>query len=1206
MTSWTKAQSKVIENRGSNLLVSAAAGSGKTAVLVEHIIRRVLDEDNPADIDRLMVVTFTNAAAGEMRERIMAAIEDAVEKNPDNRHLQKQLTYIHNAKITTLHSYCLNLIRENFDKIDIDPGFRIADTGEVELLKGDIVSELLEEYYEKGDKDFLSLSDMMSKKNSDAELENTVLLLYKNACSNIDREKWLNGLAYAYSEENEENFDDKIAEMSVNEILEDALELSLRALKIAYETDGPVNYIPMLQDDYEKVRAVAEEKDLSKKIELISEIKYQALSRKKDDSSIEKKESVKKIREQMKELIKRIKNDFKCYNGTENKEIQKKIYPLVKVLSELVLEFSRRYTEKKREKTVIDFDDIEYMALQILLKKEGEQYVPTAVADELAKDIEEVIVDEYQDINQVQDAILTSLSSERFSRPDMFMVGDVKQSIYGFRKASPELFMKKYDTYGDSDNCRKIILDRNFRSRKEVIDSINFLFRKIMMKKVGGIEYDDDNALYLGADYPRLPENQEAKTELIIANVPRKIEGEHDDDGTNAGISSKEFEAKVAAERIKELVDEKTGYQVYDRKTGEYRKAQYSDILILLRSANTNAGIYMDALMAAGIPVYFQQQTGYFDAVEVKLLLCLLNVIDNPHQDIELVSVLNSVFAGLDENELAIIRSESEEKLDFYDDTKKYIEEGSSTVICEKLLDFYDKLDKYRRMATYTSIHDLLTYIIEDTGYDNYVTAMPAGERRIANIEMLKQKAIVYENGSYRGLFNFVRYIEKLKKYEIDSGEASVVSENDNLVRIMSIHKSKGLEFPIVFLCNANSSFNDMDARKQVVIHKKQGIGMDYTDYENRVRYAGCHKKSIQILLKRENREEELRILYVALTRAKEKLIITASGVNEEKYSGFEPAEKVSSSKITGASSYMDFIGYALGSEIETGNEVISVVYKNVASVIENEVKETIESSMKKENFLNWNTDFVYSEDTREILNKKLKFKYPYESAVNNYIKVSVSDLKRSKFEENNDAYDVVAIEEPEIIIPSFIRKMRGEKEKKLTGSLRGTAYHKVFELLDFITVKDEKSAKEFFDNLEKSKKMSKEELQSVRISDIVAFVNSSLGKRMKNAFENGVLHREAQFVMGTDEEDVYSIESNERVLVQGIIDAYFEEADGIVIADYKTDRIKNIKELEKRYRVQLEFYKKAVEQITGKKVKEMILYSVALNDEYSMEEKDD
>ncbi len=1198
MPTWTKAQSEVIDNRNSNLLVSAAAGSGKTAVLVEHIIKRVLDEENPADIDRLMVVTFTNAAAGEMRERILSAIEAAVEKNPENRHLQKQLTYIHNAKITTLHSYCLNLIRENFDKIDIDPGFRIADTGEVELLKGDVVSELLEDYYEKGDEDFIRLSDMMSPKNSDVELENTILRLYENACSNIDRESWLNGLASAYTEDNEENFDEEMAQMAVNEILEDALNQTSLAIKIASGIAGPVNYIPMLQDDLNLISAVMKENDLRKKIDMISEIQFQALSRKKDESTPENKERVKNIRNQVKKCITGIAKDFKCYNNGGNKEITQKIYPLIKVLSELVLEFGARYNEKKREKTVIDFNDIEYMALQILLKKEGDDYVPTNIADELAKDIEEVIVDEYQDINQVQDAILTSLSSERFNRPNMFMVGDVKQSIYGFRKASPELFMKKYDTYDEKENCRKIILDRNFRSRKEVIDSINFIFRKIMMKKVGGIEYDDDNALYLGADYPKLPANQTATTELIIANVPKEIEGEKD-----AGMSSKEFEARAVAERIRKLTGEDTGYQVYDRKTGEYRRARYSDILILLRSANANAGYYMDALMSAGIPVYFQQQTGYFDAVEVKLLLCLLNVIDNPHQDIELVSVLKSVFVGLDENELAIIRSESGQKADFYDDTKKYIEEGSSTVICDKLLDFYEKLEKYRRMATYTSIHDLLTYIIEDTGYDNYVTAMPAGERRIANVEMLKQKAIDYENGSYRGLFNFVRYIEKIRKYEVDSGEASVVSENENLVRIMSIHKSKGLEFPIVFLCNANAKFNDTDARNQVVIHKKYGIGMDYIDTENRVKYAGCHKKSIQLMIKRENREEELRILYVALTRAKEKLIITASGVNAEKYSDGDGKDKVSSSKITGASSYMDFIGYALGGEIETGNEMIKIIYKNITTSVEDEVKKTVEASMEKQTFLNWNTDYIYSEDTRKILMQRMQFKYPYESATKNYVKVSVSDIKRNHSEEDNEIHNIVVSEEPENIIPAFIREMRGEKEKKLTGSSRGTAYHKVFELLDFDEVKDENSTKKFFGKIENSKKMTKEELQSVRISDIVAFVKSSLGKRMKKAYESGKLHREAQFVMGTDESVVYGTDSDESVLVQGIIDVYFEEPDGIVIADYKTDRINDIRELEKRYRLQLEFYKRAVEQITGKNVKEMILYSVTLNQEYSMED---
>lgn len=1197
---WTKPQKQVIDNRNSNLLVSAAAGSGKTAVLVEHIINRVLNKENPVDIDSMMVVTFTSAAAGEMRERILLAIEDAIEKNPCDKHLQKQMTYIHNAKITTLHGFCLNLIREHFDILDIDPGFRVADNGEIELMKSDVVKDVIEEFYQTEREDFHELIEQLAQGNRDSAVENYILSFYESACSNINPEKWIKDMAEYYNIENKESGGGihlKVLMDNIDIVLEECRLIYENALNIIDSPGGPYSYREKITAEYNGVLNAINAEGFNNKCNMINAIEFPTMRAGKDGSDKEVKETVKTLRDSAKKQIKELKELY-CNTDLEKyDEVIRKLKPSVDVFAEITIAFSRKFALKKREKNLVDFNDIEHMALEILTKETENGIVPSNAADEIAKGITEVIVDEYQDINQIQDTILTCLSTERFGMPDMFMVGDVKQSIYGFRKADPELFMYKYDTFSDEGDNRKIILDKNFRSRKEVIDSINHIFKGIMQKDFGGIEYNGENELYQGADYPEMPEGQSGKTELLIADMPDGIENDDDEEGNYKGISKKQLEARMTASRIKELVDAKNGYKVFDRKKGEYRNAVYSDILILLRSTKRNAQIYMDELMAAGIPVYFEQQTGYFDTVEVVGLLSFLNVIDNPHQDIYMAATLKSPFGGITENELAMIRAESEEKNDLFDDVREYVTAGSSKHLIDKIIDFLERLDKLRKMSSYTSIHDLITFIIEDTGYDSYVTAMPSGERRIANIEMLKEKALEYESGSYKGLFNFVRYIEKIKKYDIESGEASVVSENDNIVRIMSIHKSKGLEYPIVFLCNANGKFNDMDSRKSMLIHKKYGIGMDYISKDTRIKRRGYFKDCIKLLQKREVREEEMRVLYVALTRAKEKLIITASGVKTNKYI-MQEKPRVSKGKLINSGSFMDFIGYVLGKDIETGSSHIDIKYIPIEHLVMKEIEKNISFNMEEQNFRNWNRDYIYSEYARNEILNRTKYVYPYMGAVTNYAKVSVSDLKHRVLEEDEDTNMLIKSDEPEKIVPKFIKEERKEQEEELTGATRGTAYHRVFELYDFSINPDIENIKDMLYRMYESDRIDEASYKAINPNDIMKFADSELGKRMKNAYEKGKLYREAQFVMGLPGKMMYQNAGDEDVLVQGIIDVYFEEDGKIVLADYKTDRVSSMDELRKRYSEQLKYYKIALEQITGMKVSEVIIYSVELAEE--------
>lgn len=1201
---WTKPQKQVIDNRNSNLLVSAAAGSGKTAVLVEHIIGRVLDKENPVDIDRLMVVTFTSAAAGEMRERILLAIEDAIEKNPDNKHLRKQMSYIHNAKITTLHSFCLNLIREHFDIPDIDPAFRVADNGETELMKSDVVKEVMEEFYKTEREDFHELIEQLAQGNRDTAAENYILSFYESACSSINPEKWIKDMAAYYDIDNSGEGGSihlKVLTEHIDIVLGECRLMYENALNIIDGPAGPYSYREIIMSEYENVLSALDEPDFNKKCKIIASFEFATMRAGKDGSDKELREAVKSLRDSSKKQLKGLKELYCAADLDKYNEVIQKLKPAADVFAEATIEFGRRFAQRKREKNLVDFNDIEHMALQILTDEKDGGIVPSDAADEIAKGITEVIVDEYQDINQIQDTILTCLSTERFGQPDMFMVGDVKQSIYGFRKADPELFMYKYDKYSsdvtEENKNMKIILDKNFRSRPDVIDSINYIFKSIMYKDFGGVEYKGENELYQGADYPRMPEGQSGKTELLIADMPDGVEKDSDEDGNYKGISKKQLEARMAASRIKELTDTQNSYKVFDRKKGVYRNALYKDILILLRSTKRNAQIYMDELMAAGIPVYFEQQTGYFDTVEVSELLSFLNVIDNPHQDIYMAATLKSPFGNVTEQELAMIRAGSDGKNDLCDDARDYIASGTSEQLADKLTVFFERLYKLRSMASYTSIHDLITYIAEDTGYDSYVAAMPAGERRSANIEMLKEKALEYENGSYKGLFNFVRYIEKIKKYDIESGEASVVSENDNIVRIMSIHKSKGLEYPIVFLCNANGKFNDMDSGKSLLIHKKFGIGMDYINRETRVKSRGYYKDCIKAIQRREVREEEMRVLYVALTRAKEKLIITASGVKAEKY-GLCGNGRVSKGKLINSGSFMDFIGYVLGNDIQTGNSHIDIRYVPVGQLVMEEVKKNVLYGAEEQNFRNWNREYIYSEAARSEILKRINYVYPYMGAVTNYAKVSVSDLKHRKLEEEEGTHNLVKGGEPERIVPEFIKEERQEKEKVLPGAARGTAYHRVFELYDFSIEPETANIEVMLDNMYQSGKIDEMSYKSVNTEDIKLFAQSELGKRMKKAYEKGRLYREAQFVMGIPGKMLYQDAGDEDVLVQGIADVYFEEDGRLVLADYKTDRVKSMDELKKRYSEQLKYYKIALEQITGMEVSEMIIYSVELAEE--------
>lgn len=1199
--SWTKEQEQVIQLRERNILVAAAAGSGKTAVLVERIITMITDESRQVDIDRLLIVTFTNAAAAEMRERIGAAIEKKIEEQPDNIHLQKQQTLIHTAMITTIHSFCLDVIRNHFNEIDLDPSFRIGDEGELKLLKADVLNKVLESYYEEGKEEFFDFVESYSTGKSDSEIEEMVLKLFDFSMSHPEPEKWLLNCLDVYdiqasNELNDSNFM-KFLMNYIRRIIEDCKKYIEMSIEIANESSGPYMYLDALNSDLLLFRGLEKCNSYEDYRNYLLNPNFARLSSKKDASvEDDKRNQVKDLRNLVKDYLKKMKEQFYYQDLDEMLSDIKHTRASTQMLIELTLEFAKCYSLKKRERNLVDFNDLEHFALEILTDfDDAGMRKPSLVADELSENFKEIMIDEYQDSNLVQEEILTSVSSTRYNRPNLFMVGDVKQSIYKFRMARPEIFMEKYNTYTTADSSnQRIDLHKNFRSRENVLASINDIFYKIMSKDLGNIDYNVESALNTGAVFEEDNVAEEVrKSELILIDQTiSDEEGNYQSSSSDKDFTSIELEAKVVAKRIKELTSEETGLMVWDKTKQTYRLAQYKDIVILLRTISGWADTFVTLLMEEGIPAFSQSQTGYFTAIEVQTVLNLLKVIDNPSQEIPLAGILRSPMVGISTKDLAHIKIEFP-KLPLYDAVKKYAEMGKELNLKESIQVFLTELEEFRDMVPYTAIHDLIVHVLEKTDYRLYTAAMPAGGKRRANLDVLVEKAIAFEGTSYRGLFHFIRYIEKLQKYDVDFGEVSLIGGNDNTVRIMSIHKSKGLEFPIVFASGLGKKFNQQDVNSKLVIHPDYGIGADFVDYENRIKSPTLIKKALQQSLRLENLGEELRVLYVDLTRAKEKLIMTGTVAKlEDKRKKWEAnktaTDKLAYSVLSTADNFLDWIVPAISVDTCEIKEI------NPMEVIEMEKLGQEVTYLKKDTLLNWDKDMVYDQDIKEEIEKRFSFVYGFKKEGSMQTKLSVSEIKKLSMgmdEESNYLF-----QEPEAILPKFLY---GEQEE--TGADRGTAYHTVLEALDFSVNFTVEKIENVIETLVQKGKLSKESAKVLHVNKLYQFSNSSLRKRMAVAFENGSLHKEQQFVFGvkaTEFDEDY--DSDELILIQGVIDVFFEEEDGLVLVDYKTDYAEEGQEevLLSRYRAQFKYYKKALEQITGRNVKEMILYSFSLSKE--------
>ena len=1202
---WTKEQQQVIDLRNRNILVSAAAGSGKTAVLVERIITMLTKDKDPRNVDELLIVTFTEAAAAEMKERVLAAIEKELEKNPENVHLQKQETLIHNAMITTIHSFCLSVIKENFHVIDLDPAFRIGEEGELKLLKQDVMEEMMEEEFEKSDPEFIRFVEQFATGRDDKKLEDIILQIYEFSRSYPDPEQWLSSCVDLYCIEGEKDLENSVAigniKDSVRRYAKDAIALLQQALDVCQEESGPYMYAETIEQEMEGWKALQEADSFGEMDHCSRLLKAGRLKANKDKSVDEEKaEFVKEARKEVKATGEKLIKDY-FYTTTE--EMWKDIAFSKKVVEEimfLVKEYSQRFSEKKRSKNMIDFGDMEHFALQIL-KDEN-------VASEYKKRFKEVMVDEYQDSNYIQEAILTSVSTVKEGNYNMFMVGDVKQSIYRFRLSRPELFMEKFNTYSLKESKKqRIDLHKNFRSRKEVLDSTNFIFSQIMTKSLGGIEYDDQAALHYGADYEETEGND---AEILIVDLDLESEDE-----TKIEETSKELEARAIARRMKQLMEEK---EILDKETKQYRKVKYKDMVILTRSLKGWTDEFAKILNREGIPTYTGTKEGYFETQEIRTILDYLRVLDNPRQDIPMASVLTSKIVGLKGEELAKIRGR-EKELPFYECVKEYAGSGEDLVLRKKIEKCLEKMEYFREMIPYTAIHELLWKILEETGYLYEVAVMPGGEQRAANVQMLLEKAKVFEGTSYKGLFNFVRYIEQLKKYDVDYGEANVLDEQMDAVRLMSIHKSKGLEFPIVFVAGMNKRFNQQDVRGEIVLHPTLGLGVDAVDLTKRTKTPTILKKASQREVFFENMGEELRILYVALTRAKEKLILTGTMSNIENkiksYAKIKDRKEVSLpfSVLTGAGTYFDwilpcFVRNKSMKEIFEQFEIsspfsnplyekevpVSIKIMNLEELVKEEMEEEMESELSRDILLNWDCEEEYSPLFSEKLKEQFSYIYPFEDQQTMKLKFTVSELKKrqSLKEESGEL-----LYQDQETAPVILKKL--EEEQTLKGAARGSAYHKVMELLDFSKDYDDHILKEEIRHFYEQGKLSEEMYRSIYRKDIMAFLNTDIAKRMKNAARKECLFKEQPFVLGVDAEEIYpEIDSDETLLIQGIIDAWFFEEDKIVVLDYKTDYVTEEQELKNRYKDQLEYYGRALGQLTGKKVKEKKIYSFKLKKE--------
>ncbi|MBQ3408713.1 MAG: helicase-exonuclease AddAB subunit AddA [Clostridia bacterium] len=1214
---WTKEQQDAIFDSGSNILVAAAAGSGKTAVLVERIINKVINEN--VDIDKILVVTFTNAAASEMRERILEAIYKKMEELPDNKNLQRQLILINKASICTIDSFCLDVIRNNFFEIDVSANFRVADTTEIELLKQEVIDDIFEDKYLKNDNDFLKLINTYTTYIDDEPLKQLILKIYSYIQSSPFPEIWLKEHVEMFNVKSTNNFADtvwgKILLDNLKENLQDYVLRLKRAEHSLMKDDELLKYKIVVGQDIVNLEYFIENIDSWDKCNEIASTKLFETWPSDRKIQSELKDTVKAVRDSIRKKCTDAIANVKTYNSIEAYENIHSMYDILKAIQTIILEFSEKFAAKKREKNIVDFNDIEHFALKILVKRNEDGSIEeTNVAQKYKSKFEEIAIDEYQDSNYVQEYILTSVSKGN----NIFMVGDVKQSIYKFRQACPDLFLDKYNRYNlKDDNIRdgqKIQLFKNFRSRSNILDVTNIIFENIMSNKLGDIEYNENEFLNLGADY-KAPEdtkikNYAGKTELHVIDLkdPEINVFKDDDDAEEENDTSNQeriedvvLEARYVANNIKKLLN--SDYMVFDKKTKEYRPVTYKDIVILLRATSVTAPIYENEIAKLNFPVFSDVSSEYLESMEIQTIMSVLKIIDNPMQDIPLVTVLRSSIAGFTDNELVKIRLKNKKQA-FYTSLKEYDEDEK---LVRKIRIFISNLKRWQAEEKYMPLDELIWQIYIDTGFYNYVTLMPNGAFRQANLKMLFERAKQYESASFKGLFNFINFIDKLHTSSGDLSSAKLIGENENVIRIMSIHKSKGLEFPIVYLCGTGKQFNMQDLNKTILLHQDLGIGPKYINKERFIEYDTLAKEAIKVRTKVESLSEEMRVLYVALTRAKEKLIITgiskdwSKSYNEKQdlidtYKG-SMGKNINEAVLKKYKTYLDWITLVYLNNIDSIKDYIELyTFKKQDLMKDFSTEIATETDVNIFEELNKKSKEVTREDI-DLLKKKMMWVYGYSNAVTVPTKTSVTKIKELADEEN-----IVSMEEldeienqksqvREVAKPKFLNE-----EQELTSAQKGTLMHLCFQRLDHQKVYTRANIEEFVHEMVSKNIITELEGKSININQLIEYTKSNLWQELKKAKK---VYKEQPFYINLKSKDVYKDESDENILVQGIIDLYYiNNNNEVILVDYKTDWVEKGQEqsLVDKYRKQLEIYEKALEKALEDKVAKKFIYSVRLN----------
>ena len=1223
---WTKEQEQAIYEKNTNILVAAAAGSGKTAVLVERIINKIINEN--IDIDKLLVVTFTNAAASEMRERVLNAIYEKLENDSENQNLQRQITLLNKASICTIDSFCLDVVRNHFYELDnVSPNFRIGDTTEIELLKQEIIEEIFEKKYEEEDKDFNTLINTYTSYRDDTPLKEIILKIYNYIQSNPFPEKWLNEKIEMFNlEGKKEEYSDFSNTVWGEELLKEVEEELIDDITALQDIEESLSFDPELNKFWQTIRSDIDMlqtlksnlDNWDKAYEISKNINFVTWPRKKIESSI--KEEAKIIRDDVKKKLNKVINKILICDSDEAKQDIQDMYNVLDKLKYVILEFQGEFSKRKRERNIVDFNDIEHFALKILLKETEEGKIePTDVAKKYKEKYIEIAIDEYQDSNLVQEYILNAVSKG----DNIFMVGDVKQSIYKFRQAMPELFLDKYKNYKKIEDKKqednlKIKLFKNFRSRENVLKFTNLIFQDIMSNLLGDIEYNQEEYLNLGAQYPEekqnlnteiniidLKENEEEQSNVSTEDLNENVENEEQQER----IEDIELEARFVANKIREIVQNK--YQIWDAKKDKYRYIKYKDIVVLLRSTSNIAPIFEQEIIRLDMPVFSDSSQEYLDSIEIQTIMSLLKIIDNPMQDIPLVTVLRSNIGKFTDDELVEIRLS--DKYENYYTCMKKAKLDVNPKLKDKIQRFFESIEEWRKEQEYLSLDELIWKIYIDTGYYNYVGLMSNGALRQANLKMLFQRAKQYESSNFKGLYNFINFIEKLRLSSGDLGAAKLIGENDDVIRIMSIHKSKGLEFPVVFLSSTGKQFNLMDLNQNILLHQEMGIGVKYINYERQVQYDTLTKTAMRNKILVETLSEEMRILYVALTRAKEKLFITGLSKDYEKEA--ENIEK----QICRYPKYLDKINPILVKKYKRYLDWIMLVYNYEKETAKNFVNFNI---YKKKELLNSFENIKKEEiDAKEFLEKQdvdndkikkieeiLNWSYDYELSTTIPTKTSVTKIKQMQNEENiettldnylidveKDEKNKEKVQENSLPKPKFLRK---EDDDKITSAQKGTLVHLCLQKLNEKQEYTLQEIKDLINELELKQIITNKESRSISTYKILAFTKSTIWKELRKA---KVVEKEKPFYINIPAKEIYNQEIEEDILVQGIIDLYYiNENDKLVLVDYKTDYVEKGKEEEllNKYRKQLDLYKRALESALNRKVDKVYIYSVYLEKE--------